>query len=125
MPLPCTPEYNMQQSHMRCNWMTQYYIITFMCSALLMAYSRISDSGHSEIRTISLQRTQLEVPRYFLSIVPIHFEPPKEGNLLTKDKKMVLKCSLFGDSTVYHNTQCLHTYIHTYTYPKLRNFRDQ
>ena len=35
-------------------------------------YSEIFDNGLSEIRTISLQRTQLEVPRYFLPIVPIH-----------------------------------------------------
>ena len=44
-------------------------------------FSKISDSGRSEIRAISLQRTQLEVPRYFLTVctyvVPIHFGPPK------------------------------------------------
>ena len=48
----------------------------------------------------SLQRTQLGVPRCFLPVVPIHFEPPKEDNLLTWDKKTVPKCSLIGDSTV-------------------------
>ena len=64
-------------------------------------YSGISNSGRSEIRTISLQRTQLGVSRYFLPTVPIHFKSPKKDNFLTKDKKIVLKCPLFGDSTVY------------------------
>ena len=49
-----------------------------------MIYSGIINSGCSEIRTISLQRTQLKVPRY---IVPIHFGSPKEDNFLTKVKK--------------------------------------
>ena len=53
------------------------------------------------MRTTSLQRTQLGVPRYFLPIVPIHFESTKENNLLTKDEKIVPKCPLFGDSTVH------------------------
>ena len=39
-------------------------------------------------RTASQQRTQLEVlSNYFLPIVAIHFKPPKEDNLLTKDKR--------------------------------------
>ena len=33
---------------------------------LLIVYSETSDSGRSEIGIASLQRTQLEVPRYFL-----------------------------------------------------------
>jgi hypothetical protein len=48
--------------------------------------SDLSDGGDSKIRTASLQRTQLEVPKYFLPIVPIHIGPPREDNLLTKDK---------------------------------------
>ena len=56
-------------------------------------YSGISDSGHFEIRTVSLQRTQLEVPKYFLPIVLKHFESLKEDNLLTKDKSGYLKMS--------------------------------
>ena len=67
-------------------------------------YSEISDSGRSEIRTISLQRTQLEVPRYNLPVVPIHFGTLKEDNLLTKDKKTVPKCPLFRDTTLYSGT---------------------
>ena len=44
------------------------------------------------------------VQRYFLLIVPIHFEPPKEDNLLTQDERGSPKCPLFGDSTVViHN----------------------
>ena len=42
-------------------------------------YTRISDSGRSEVRTVSLQRTQLEVPRYFLPTVLIHFGLPNKG----------------------------------------------
>ena len=61
----------------------------FNCTA--NNYRGISHSGHSEIRTISLQRTQLEVPRY---------KSPKERILLTKDKNGVPKCHLFGDVTV-------------------------
>ena len=53
------------------------------------------------MRTISIQRTELRVARYFLSIFPIHFESPKEDNLLYKDKETVPKCPLFGDSTVH------------------------
>jgi hypothetical protein len=34
----------------------------------------------------SLQRTQLEVPKYFFPIVPVYFELLKEDNLSTKDK---------------------------------------
>ena len=48
--------------------------------------SGISNSGCSEIRTVSLQRTQLDVPECFLPILPIHLGPPEEDNLLTKDK---------------------------------------
>jgi hypothetical protein len=53
-----------------------------------------SDSGHSETGggATSLLRTQLKVPKYFLHIVPTHFEPPKEDILLTKDKEVALKC---------------------------------
>ena len=50
---------------------------SIMC--VCVVYSEISDSGRSEIRTISLQRTQLEVPRYFLPDVPIHFGLPHKG----------------------------------------------
>ena len=65
-------------------------------------YSGISDSGCSEIRTISLQRTQLEVPKYFLPVVPIHFGLPNyKDMLLTKGTMTVPKCPLFGDSTVH------------------------
>jgi hypothetical protein len=63
-------------------------------------YSGISDRRRSEIWTISLQRTQLEVPRYFLSIVPIYVGPPKEDKLFTKDKKIAPKSPLFGDFSV-------------------------
>ena len=41
----------------------------------------------------SLQRTWLEVSEYFLSIFPMYFEPPKEDNLLTKDKRGCPKVS--------------------------------
>ena len=44
-----------------------------------ITYSGMSDSGRSEIRTISLQRTQRKVPGYFLSLVPIHFGFPNKG----------------------------------------------
>jgi hypothetical protein len=66
----------------------------------MVEYSEISDSGRSEIRTTSLQRIQHEVSRYFLPIVPTHFESPKEDTLLTKDKQIIPKCPPFGDSTV-------------------------
>ena len=47
--------------------------------------SELSKYGHDIIQP-SLQRTQLEVPKYLLLLVPIHSEPPKEDNLPTKDK---------------------------------------
>ena len=64
--------------------------------------SEVSDSGHSRIRIVSLQRTQLEVPR--IPAVSIHAETPKEEILLTKDKQAVLKCTIFGDATVNRTT---------------------
>ena len=64
-------------------------------------YSEISNSGHFETWAISLQRTQLEVPKYLLLILPIHFGPPKKDNCHTKDKiRTIPKCHLFRDSTV-------------------------
>jgi hypothetical protein len=53
--------------------------------------SGISNSGHSKVRAASFQRTQLEVSKYFLPIVAIHFEPLKEYYLLTKDKQAAPK----------------------------------
>jgi hypothetical protein len=32
-----------------------------------------------------------EVPKYFLPTVSIHFDPPKENSLITKDKRGCLK----------------------------------
>ena len=46
----------------------------------------------------------MEVPKIVLPIVLIHFEPPKEDNLSTKDKtaEFILSstCPLFRGSTV-------------------------
>ena len=42
-------------------------------------YSGISNGGCSKVRTASLQRTHLSVPKYFLPIFSIHFELPNEG----------------------------------------------
>ena len=67
-------------------------------------YSEISDSGRSEMRTTSLQRTQLEVTNYFLSIVPVHSEPPKEDNFRTKDKRGCPKVSFIQK---FHSIQYL------------------
>ena len=53
-----------------------------------IVYSGIFDSGHSEIRTPSLQRTQVEAPKYFLPIVPIHVESPKEDSLFVRTKRL-------------------------------------
>ena len=76
----------------------------YSTSAMMAQIRETSNSGHPEIGTTSLQRTQLEVPKYFLLtydiIISVHFEPPKEDNLLTKDKEAVLKCPLFRDSSV-------------------------
>ena len=41
----------------------------------------ISDSGHSEIRITSLRTTQLEIPKHFLPIDPIHVGPPRGQSL--------------------------------------------
>ena len=58
-----------------------------VCPAVGQYYCDISDSGCSEIRTPSLQRTKLKVQKMlYIPIYPIHFDPPKEDNLLTKDK---------------------------------------
>ena len=59
---------------------------------IMYTYIGIFDSGRSEIRTIFLQRTQLEVTKYSFPIVPTHFGSPKEDNLLTKDRKTASKC---------------------------------
>ena len=66
-------------------------------------YIEISDSECSEIRTIFLQRTQFEAAQYFLPIVPVYFKPSKEETSLQRTKKTILKCPLFGDSTVTVN----------------------
>ena len=78
--------------------------------------SGVPDSGRSKISALSLQRTQLEAPNIFLPIDPIHFGPPKDDYLLTKDKMTVPKCPLLGDSTVFvgkNDTMYSDTYKHT------------
>ena len=72
------------------------------------AYSGISDSGRSEIRTISLQRTQLEVPKYFLPIVPIYFGLPHKGQPPYKGQNDCPKVSFIWR---FHFTY-VRTYIH-------------
>ena len=80
---------------------TLLFITTCKCIQLDSKHREISNSGHSELRTDSLQRTWLEVPKYLLPIVPIHCEPSQEDNLLTKAKEVVLKSPLFRDSTAH------------------------
>ena len=43
-------------------WQILYYSIAYVCVQQLYYYSGIFDNGGSEIRTPSLQRTQLEIP---------------------------------------------------------------
>ena len=73
------------------------------------AYSGISDSGHSEIRTISLQRTQLEVPKYFLPILPIYFGLPNKGQPPYKGQNDCPKVSFIRR---FHFTY-IRTYVHS------------
>ena len=69
-------------------------------------YSETSDNGPSEIGTqYNRPLYKGHVPKIVLPIALLHFEPPKEDNLSTKDKtaEFILSptCPLFGGSTVY------------------------
>ena len=74
------------------------------------SHSGISNSGHSEIRTASLQRTQLEAPKYFLLISTCstflnlqreypHYE--QEDSEISEYRVLSLKYPIFRDFTVY------------------------
>ena len=73
-----------------------------------MYYSETSDSGSSEIGTQYdrplYKGHRSSLPKIVLTIALIHFEPPKEDNVSTKDKtsEFILSptCPLFGGSTV-------------------------
>ena len=64
------------------------------------SYSEISESRCSEIGH-SLYKGHSLRPKILFPIVPIHFEPPKEDNLLTKDKRGRLKCLLLRGFTTH------------------------
>ena len=51
-------------------------------------YSEISNSGRSEIGTISLQRTRLEVPRYFSHSFNTFWTSPKRITSLQRTRKL-------------------------------------
>ena len=73
-------------------------------------------SGHSELRTTSLQRTQLEIHKYFLPVVPIHFGPPKENHLIPKDNRGCPKVSIIQRFYCTQNVVIMSaTWIVTYT----------
>ena len=79
-----------------------------MCSTVQMIgvyrfryYSGFSDSGHSEIRTTSLQRTQLEAQYIFALYFEYILNLPNRTTSLQRTMESVLKCFLLGDSTTY------------------------
>ena len=84
-----------------CKAHTSYYFSLNSCSILhvfflpvrLASYRGISDSGCSQIRTTSLQRTQLEAPTYFLA--PNAFWTSQRGQPPYKGHNTVPKCMSF------------------------------
>ena len=69
-------------------------------------YSKNSNSGHSEIGTQDNTKDTGQGPIivFPIHVALIHFEPPKEDNLSTKDKTtefiLIPRCPLFGGPTV-------------------------
>ena len=93
--IPRCPEYGGSTVHVCIHtYLPSYCVYVCVCS-------EISDSGHSKIRTVSPQRTQLEAPHFILPIIPIHFKFLTEDSLLTNDNFLVVpECPLFRANTV-------------------------
>jgi hypothetical protein len=94
-------------------WLLRYSWHTVNCPAL--------DAPNND----TLQRTRHEVQKYFLPIVLVHFESPKEGNLLTKDKDAHPKCPLLGDSTVRDVCTYMGTTLRTTVLQMFRNIQQK
>ena len=72
----------------QCTYVQHWKCNVRMCSTGSAMYaqkcSEIFDCGQCGIKAASLQRTQFEVPKYFVSIVPIHLNLQKRTTSLPR-----------------------------------------